>query len=435
MDNYREKYESKFITVDEALHLIKSGDTIAAACGATGPWTTLRRLHEVSEWAEDIHVLSAMAFEEYPFICDEKYRDVFTCDCVFSSAAERISYSKGLASYFPAHLHSSASYWLETHQLNVFIGVATPMEEDGKLYLSCSLMCERDCLEQADLVILEINPTHPVVYGETEISIDDVDYLIAVDTHIGCAPYVEPLPIHKTIGGFIAELINDGDTIQLGIGGIPDAAADCLMDKHDLGIHTELITGRMANLIEAGVVNGSKKSFMPGKVIGTFAVGDQHLYDVIDHNRSVELYRASFTTNPIVIAKNDNMVSVNTAFCSDLTGQIASESIGFRQYSGSGGQADTAIGAGLAKNGRRIIAFKSTTETKKGIISNIKLCHDPGTVVTLSRNDVDYVITEYGIASLKGKSIRERVKSLCSIAHPDFRTELLKEGLRAHNLD
>jgi acyl-CoA hydrolase len=234
--------------------------------------------------------------------------------------------------------------------------------------------------------------------------------------------------IDKTIGAYVASLVNDGDTIQLGIGGIPNAVALAFMNKHDLGVHTEMITSSMAILAEAGVITGKKKSLHKGKMIGTFALGTQALYDFLDGNPAVQLLRGNYVNNPFVIAKNDNMVSINTALQVDLTGQVCSESIGLRTYSGSGGQNDTAEGAIHAKNGRSIIALYSTA--KNGTISAIQPWLTPGAAVTLSRNNVDYIVTEYGIAPMKARTIKQRVENLIAIAHPDFRSELRALALK-----
>ena len=204
----------------------------------------------------------------------------------------------------------------------------------------------------------------------------------------------------QAIGAHLAELVHDGDTIQLGIGGIPDAVGQCLLSKHDLGVHTEMITNSIVDLVAAGVVNGRKKSIHRGKIVGTFTLGNRMLYDFLDENPSVMLMPGSYVNHPSVIAQNDNMISINTTLNVDLTGQCASESIGSLQYSGSGGQSDTAIGALHAKNGRNVIAVKSVAHTKQGDISAINAQLPMGSVVTLSRNDIDYIVTEYGIADV-----------------------------------
>jgi acyl-CoA hydrolase len=291
-------------------------------------------------------------------------------------------------------------------------------------YFKCSLcqIIEHKMAEICDLIILEVNPNMPEVGGDTFIHISQIDHLVEVDTPVPQLPKSAIGSVEETIGKYIAELVNDGDTIQLGIGSIPDAAALAFKSKKDLGVHTEMIGNSIADLVEAGTITGKKKSLHRGKIIGTFALGDKKLYDFMNNNPGVEILRGSYVNDPFVIAKNDNMVSINSCISVDLTGQINAESIGSRQYSGTGGASDTAYGAIHAKNGRSIIAVKSTV--KKGTASSIVPVLAPGAIVSIQRNNIDYVVTEYGIAPLRGRSIKERVNNLIAVAHPDFRQEL-----------
>ena len=271
-------------------------------------------------------------------------------------------------------------------------------------------------------MLFRSNPNLPEIYGDTEVHIRDVDMVVEAATPLPYLPKSQPNETERTIGQYIASMVQDGDCIQLGIGGIPDAAAMALKDKHDLGVHSEMITNSMADLVKAGVITGRKKNYMTGKMVGTFAYGTQELYDLLDRNHSVLMLRGETVNDPWVVARNDNFVSINSCLSLDLTGQICSESIGSRQYSGSGGQADMAVGAAHAKNGRSIIAVASTK--KNGTVSSISAQLAPGSVVTLSRNEVDYVVTEYGIAPIRGRSVRQRVENLIAVAHPDFRGQL-----------
>jgi acyl-CoA hydrolase len=284
--------------------------------------------------------------------------------------------------------------------------------------------------------MIEMNPNLPRTFGDLELHIDDVDYVIETDYEIPTLPDIEPNEKDLLIGQFIADQINDGDCIQLGIGGIPNAVAASLMDKKDLGIHTEMMTTGMMKLMKAGVVNGKRKNVNRGKAVCTFALGSKELYDFIDDNPSIVIKDGYWVNDPWVIGQNDNQVSINTTIEVDLTGQCASESIGPVQYSGTGGQADTAIGAQRSKNGRSYIALYSTANVKnketgeRSPISKIVPMLKQGAAVTLSRSDVDHVVTEYGIAKLRGASVRERTKRLIAIAHPDFREGLRQEAIR-----
>ncbi len=299
------------------------------------------------------------------------------------------------------------------------------MDKHGYMRSSLTNMYERHYFDNADKIILEVNPNLPWIEGNSEIHISKVDRLVEVNTPIPTIGQATLTEEDISIGNYIGELINDGDTIQLGIGGIPDAIALALKDKKDLGIHTEMINSGMAKLMKEGVITNERKTFLKGKTVGAFAFGDQELYDNLDRNPSILILDSHFTNDLSIIARNDNMVSINTSLQVDLTGQVCSESIGTRHYSGTGGQTETAIGANLSKNGRSIIALKSTA--KAGTISSITPVLSPGAIVTLSRNSVDYVVTEYGVAPMKGRSIRDRVSNLISIAHPNFREELRKE--------
>jgi acyl-CoA hydrolase len=292
-------------------------------------------------------------------------------------------------------------------------------------------------MRQAKIVVFEINPNFPRTHGDMEVHVSDVDYLVNANYPAPTIPNIEPNEKDSQIGKLIAQQIHDGDTIQLGIGGIPNAVAKALVGKKDLGIHTEMFTSNMVSLIKEGVITGKKKTLHPGKHVCCFALGTQELYDYIDDNPSVMILPGSYVNDPAVMAFNDNQVSINSTLEIDLTGQCASESIGTQQFSGTGGQSDTAIGAQNAKNGRAFMALYSTAMVRnpetgeKEEVSKIVVTLKPGAAVSLSRNDVDYVVTEYGMVWLRGTNIRERAKLLISIAHPKFRDALRQEAIEA----
>jgi acyl-CoA hydrolase len=300
--------------------------------------------------------------------------------------------------------------------------------------LSLSNTYEKRVIEEAGTVMLEINPNMPITYGDVELHIDDIDFMIQVDYPVPTLPDVPVNEKDAAIGKLIADHINDGDCIQLGIGGIPNAVASQLYHKKDLGIHTEMLTSEMAKLAKAGVINGSRKTLHRGKMVATFIMGSKELYDFVDQNPSVMILDGAYVNDPAVIGLIDNQVSINTTLEVDLTGQCASESIGSIQFSGTGGQADTAIGAQNAKNGRSFIALYSTAMVKNPLtgekeeVSKIVPQLKQGAIVSLSRNDVNFVVTEYGCVDLKGTNVRERVQLLISIAHPKFREQLLSQA-------
>lgn len=422
MKNFNDEYQKKLVSVETALSHIPSGSCIASAMCAMEPQTLLNQLHTVAQRGDNFRVITGLVLGKYPFMQDPEYKHAFKVEDSFFMGAARNSYQSGIASYSPCNLHSFSSRLFDKTVPNVALLSASEMDKDG--YFSCSLcsIYEQELVERADLVILEVNSNMPVVYGDTHIHIRDVDFLIETNTPVPQLQKGIPTEEDKKIGAYIADLVHDGDTIQLGIGGIPDAVAQFLMDKKELGVHTEMLTNSIVDLVEAGVITNQRKTLNKGKMIATFAFGNEALYRMMDRNPSVELLRASYVNDPFVIAQNDNMVSINTCIAADLTGQVASETLGFRQYSGSGGQSDTAFGATHAKNGRSIIALHSTA--KQGAVSTISAMLPTGSVVTLSRNVVDYIVTEYGVAAMRGRSIRERVENLIAVAHPDFRKQL-----------
>lgn len=422
MTPYEIEYRSKLVTLEEALDSLKDGDILGTSQCANEPTAFFDAMHTLQGKGKRLRMFAPMCFQPHEFMTNPVYQDTFDMDITFLMGATRKGREQGLFSYYPGDLHNGAGRWLEINGCTVFIAAATPMDKHGYFMMPLCLIHERTFLEAADRVILQVNPNLPRIYGDTEVHIRDVDMIVEAATPLPYLPQSEPSELEKTIGQYVASLVNDGDCIQLGIGGIPDAAAMALMDKRDLGVHSEMITNSMGDLLEAGVITGRKKNFMPGKMVGTFAYGTQKLYDLLDENPSMAMLRGETVNDPQVVAQNDNFVSINACLAVDLTGQVCSETIGSRQFSGSGGQVDMAVGASHAKNGRNIIATASTK--KSGTVSTITAQLEPGSVVTLGRNQLDYVVTEYGIAPLRGRSVRQRVENLIAVAHPDFRAEL-----------
>lgn len=428
MNRYQQEYQNKLVTVDEALSHIKDNSVLGAGAAANEPSALLGGLHKLNGKVHGLKYYCGLGMRDYPFLSDPECRESFTNDCVFMMGPGRISHRNGLMNAFPGSLHNAYARWSEHNPLNVFMIAVTPMDKHGYFRMSMCLIHEVEMLEQADLVIVEVTPDMPTIYGENLIHISDVDYIVEGNGKLPEIPEGGATEVERAIGAHIAELVQDGDTIQLGIGGIPDSVGRCLMDKHDLGVHTEMITNSMLDLYEAGVITNRKKTLHKGKMVGAFTLGSRRLYDFLDENPGVVLMPGRYVNHPSVVAQNDNMISINTTLNVDLFGQCASETIGSLQYSGSGGQSDTAIGALHSKGGRNVIAVKSVAHTKKGDVSAIHAQLPKGSVVTLSRNDIDYIVTEYGIAPMRGRSVRERVNNLVAVAHPDYREQLRKEA-------
>lgn len=423
-----------YITVEEALNLVKEGDHIVAGMAASEGREFFLNLHKVSERLQHITVDNCLPTAKYDFVLNEAYKDHFTVNSWFFSGDIRHAFSHGNIAFIPNQLHFAGLRRMDHIKPNIFVGNCTPPDKHGFVSLSLSNVYEKEMLMAADIVILEANPNFPKTWGDLEVHESDVDYFIRVDYMPPVLPDTEPNEKDSAIGNHIAAYINDGDTIQLGIGGIPNAVALALMDKKDLGVHTEMLTTGFMKLFKAGAISNKKKTLHPGKMVAAFALGTQELYDFIDNNPGVLILNGNYVNDPYIIGLNDNQVSINTTIEVDLTGQCASESIGTVQFSGTGGQTDTATGAQRAKNGRSFIALYSTTKVRnkntgeREEISKIVPTLKPGAAVSLSRNDVDYIVTEYGAVRLRGTSIKERVELLISIAHPKFRDELRKSA-------
>jgi len=426
--------EHKIITVDEALALVKDNDTIISAMAGAEPKLFLSRLHEIADRINNVHVTNCLPFENAEFFVNPAYKSSFSVDSWFYSGSLRKAHKNGNITFIPNHLHLAGRKRFGHVKPHIFVGTSSRPDAHGYVSLSLSNVYEKEACEAADIVILEINPNFPRTFGDLELHINDVDYMIEADYPAPILPDAEPNEKDIKIGNAIAELIQDGSSLQLGIGGIPNAVAHALMGKKDLGIHTEMLTTGFMHLIKAGAVTGKKKQTHVGKHVACFALGTQELYDFIDNNPSVQILNGNYVNDPAVIGLNDNQVSINTTIEIDLTGQCASESLGVRQFSGTGGQSDTAVGAQNSKGGMSFITLYSTANVKnhetgeREEISKIVPILKPGAAVSLSRNDVDYVVTEYGCVSLRGTSISERTRLLISIAHPKFRDELREQA-------
>lgn len=426
--HYQNMYGQKKITIDEALDKVKSGDHIVVALAGAEPQGFMSRLHTIAHRVQDVVVSTCLNMQNYKFFADPDMYGRFTNEGWFYNPAMRKAHAHKTVSFVPNHLHFAATKRLAFRKPDIFVGTCTPPDKHGFVSLGLSVTYEREMIENAGMVILEVNPNLPRTFGDTAVHVSAVNYFVEHPIPVPELPATEPTDRDKAIGSYIAELVEDGSTIQLGIGGIPNAVALGLMTKKDLGIHTEMLTDSMVDLYEAGVITNRRKTLHPGKMVATFALGTKKLYDFIDDNPAVMLLRGTYTNDPYVIGRNYKMVSINTTLEIDLTGQCCSESLGHMQFSGTGGQADTAIGAQLSPGGKSIIALYSTAKNDE--ISKIVPILTPGAAVSLQRNDVDYVVTEYGVAELRGTSVRERVKRLVAIAHPKFRDWLLDEAER-----
>lgn len=420
--DYFAEYNEKKRTVEECLETIKSGDRIFSGFYGGEPRSILRKLHTIADRVEGVELWKATDMEDYPVLTDPAMEGHIDFCSIFIGSTGRKVYGTRHIDYLPNDLHLLMPLRNQHRPCNIYMTTVSPMDEDGFFTLGCWAQTEMDAMEAADTVIVEVNSTAPRTFGETKIHIDQVDLLVESDVQI----FEKELPsfteVEESIGQYVASLIKDGDCIQLGIGGTSNVVARELKSKKDLGIHSEMFTDSMMELMKLGVINNSKKTINTGKTTVSFAWGSKELYEFIDGNEDIEFHRSTYVNDPFVIAQNDNMVSINTTLQVDLYGQVCSESIGNRLYSGTGGAFDFAYGALHSKGGRGIVAVPSTA--KGGSISRISPMLTEGAFVSITRNVVDNIVTEYGIAPMRGRSNSERARNLIAVAHPDFREEL-----------
>ncbi|SBW09476.1 Acetyl-CoA hydrolase [uncultured Eubacteriales bacterium] len=426
-------FEEKYISIEQALAMVKSNDVIVTGLGAAEAGLFMGRLHTIADQVRNVKITNCLPTHPSE-IYKPEYVDSFEVDGWFFAPQMRKAHPNGNMAFIPNHLHLAAIKRLHYLKPNIFVGAASMPDKHGYISLSCSNTYEMRMIEAADLVILEVNPNMPYTLGDVQIPAADVDYLVRANYMPPVTPDAPFSEKDAAIGKFIADMVPDGSCIQLGIGGIPNAVAAALETKNDLGVHTEMLTTGMMHLAKRGVINGKRKQINRGKIVTTFAMGIPELYEFMDYNPSIAVMDGAWVNDPYTIAQNDNQISINTTLEVDLTGQCASESLGSRQFSGTGGQADTAIGAQMSKNGKSIIALYSTALVKgpdgeRREVSKIVPQLMAGAAVSLSRNDVDRVVTEYGVAELRGTSIRDRVARLIAIAHPAFREVLWDQAV------
>lgn len=428
-------YSNKLVTIEEILSKIKSKDVIVTGMSANEPIEFLKKLPTIADKVQDVTITNCLPVYDGEYLSDPKCIEAFNIESWFFTAPMRKAFKNGNISHIPGHLHLYARKRKERVRTNFFICQSSMPDEDGNVSLGISNVYETEFLNYSDNIVLEMNKKMPFVKGDHSINLKDVNYVVEVDYDLLELSDAQSCDKDNVIGKFIADNINDGDCIQVGIGGIPNAVCNFLSDKKHLGVHTEMMTTGIMRLMKSGAIDNTMKQADIGKSVCAFILGTKELYDFVDDNPEIYIMNAFQTNNPEYIKNNDNQVSINTCIEIDLTGQCCSETIGTRQFSGSGGQCDTAVGALNSKNGRSFIALYSTTTlTDKATgerkeISKIVPTLKPGAAITLGRCDVDYVVTEYGVACLRGTSINQRAKDLISIAHPKFRDELYKQAV------
>lgn len=423
-------YRQKLISIEEAIKCIKSDTDIIVAQCASEPQGCMSKFHLAKDRVTDVKVFSVLTLKPYDFYMKPEMKGHFELCSWFHAPGSRaaLKAKTGTVTYVPNMLHRAATDRLKVRRPHMFFGTCTPPDENGFVSLSLGITYEKDIIEAAEITVLEVNDQLPRTYGDTFVHVSAVTHFVEYSQTPPTLPEPQPDEVAMRIGKHIAELVEDGSTIQLGIGEIPNAAALSLHTKKDLGVHTEMLVDSMMELHQLGVITNRKKSVHRNKFICTFAMGSLKLYKWLDNNPDVEFLRGKYVNDPCAMKQNSRMVSINTCIMVDFTGQVSSESIGIEQYSGTGGQTDTATAAieGTDGLGKSIIACRSTA--RGGAISTIVPVLPEGSAVTLHRSHTDYVVTEWGSVRLTGRTVRERTHLLISIAHPDFRGSLVKKA-------
>lgn len=421
------KYSSKIISAEEAVLKIKNGQRVSLSHAAGVPQACVDALCSHASHFKDVEIYHMLCLGEGKYMAPEMaphFRHITN----FVGGNSRKAIEENRADFIPAFFYEVPSLF-RSGLLNIDVAIVQLSMPDSDGYCSFGISCDysKPSTEGTTLVIGEINAQMPYVHGDNKIHLSELDYIVMADYPLYTIPQPNIGEVEEAIGRHCATLVEDGSTLQLGIGAIPDAVLLFLKEKKDLGIHTEMFSDGVIELVRSGVITGKKKTLHPGKIVATFIMGSEAVYQFAHNNPDVELYPVDYVNDPRIIAQNDDLVSINSCIEIDLMGQVVSESIGPKQFSGTGGQVDYVRGATWSKRGKSIMAIPSTA--RKGTASRIVPRIAEGAAVTTLRNEVDYVVTEYGIAHLKGRNLRERAEALIAIAHPNFREEL-REAFR-----
>ncbi|MCX7983186.1 MAG: 4-hydroxybutyrate CoA-transferase [Syntrophales bacterium] len=427
--DWRRYYQDRIVSAEEAVKVIRSGDRVVVGHACGEPQLLTEAMVNRAKELENVEVVHMVAMGKALY-CMPGMEGHFRHNALFVGSSTREAVREGRADYTPCFFSEIPRLFTE-HILPVDVALiqVSPPDKFGFCSLGVSVDYTKAAASCAKKVLAEVNPHMPFTLGDSFIHVTEIDYFTPSNEPIIELPRPEVGEVEEAIGQHISKLVEDGATLQLGIGAIPDAVLICLRDKVNLGIHSEMISDGVMELIEAGVVNGKKKTLHPGKVVITFLMGTKKLYEFVDRNPMIEMHPVDYTNDPFVIGQNEKMVAINSALQVDLMGQVCADTIGTQQFSGVGGQVDFVRGASRSRGGKSIIALPSTAAG--GTVSRIVAKLSTGAAVTTSRNDVHFVVTEYGIADLRGKTLRQRAEAIISIAHPDFRVDLWKSFRRS----
>jgi 4-hydroxybutyrate CoA-transferase len=435
LKDWREYYKSRICTAEEAVKCIKSGDTVVVGHACSEPQTLTRAMSERYQDLENVKVVHRVGQGQSLYV-QPKMEGHFRHISLFGGPSTRQAIAEGRADFIPRNISEIPELFTEGHiPLDVALVTVSPPDEHGFCSLGISIDYTLKAAKSAKTIIAQVNNHMPRTHGDSFLRVDEIAYFVPVDEPLIEIPRPEITEAEIAIGAYIADLIEDGSTLQLGIGAIPDAILSSLKGKRDLGIHTEMFSDGVMELVETGVINCSKKTLHPNKIVSTFIMGTKDLYEWVDDNAFIEMHSEDYVNDPNVIAQNYKMISINSALQVDVLGQVAADTLGPRQYSGVGGQVDFIRGVKRA-GGKSIIAMRSTAA--RGKVSRIVPALYEGTAVTTTRTDVDYIVTEYGVAELNAKTNQQRLKALIAISHPDFREQIAEEANRLYyggNLD
>ncbi len=428
----RQEYRHKLMSPEEAVSVVQSGDRVYIHSGCAEPERLVKALISRRLALKDVEIIHLLTLGNADYVMPEM-EGHFRHNAFFIGPNVREAINSGRADYTPIFL-SEISSLLTSGQLPIDVCLiqVSPPDEHGYCSFGVAVECTQTATRAAKVVIAEVNPNMPRVLGDSFIHLSKIDILVASDSPLLELPQPRTDPVQVQIGKNVAELIEDGSTLQMGIGGIPDSVLSHLGNHRDLGVHTEMFSDGLIPLVESGVITGERKSLHPGKVVASFVLGTRKLFKFIHNNPLIEFHPSEYVNDPFIISQNSKMVAINSALQIDLTGQVCADSMGNYFYSGIGGQIDFIRGAARSVGGKPILTLPSTA--KNGTVSRIVPNLYPGAGVVTSRGDVHYVVTEYGIANLHGKSIRARAEALIEIAHPHFRGELYEFACRQNFL-
>lgn len=426
MSKYHGLYQEKLCTPEEAVKLVQDGDSIVVPTGVGEPPALLTALSEHRREYHDVKVFQILPLRKFGYI-DPETVDHVRHMSFFLGGPTRAGAQQGWIDYIPSYF-SEMPRMIEDGLFGVdtVFTIASSMDEHGYFSLSLGTDYTMAAIKKARTVVVETNPNVPFANGNCLVHISHVSAIVEDNTPLTEVGLPKIGPVQEAIGKYVADFIDNGSTIQIGFGAIPDAVVMQLTHKHDLGIHSEMIGDGILTLIESGVVTNRNKNYLPGRVIATFALGTKRLYDFMNRNPQLEMHPVNFTNDPCLAGQNDNLITINASMQVDFLGQCCSESMGSTPYSGTGGQADFVRAANRSKGGKSFIVLPATA--KDGKISRITPTLTPGSAITTSKNDVNYVVTEYGVAQLRGKSAKQRARALIAIAHPNFRGELTESA-------